>query len=46
MATRNDLYRKLKRQAKRLLLQGDVQRYLHTLRELHAIGTLRPGMTA
>lgn len=37
MNTPNTLYSTLKRRAKFLLLTGDVERYLHTLRRLHEL---------
>ena len=37
MMTPKALYRKLKRQARQLLLNGDLERYLRTLRELHEL---------
>ena len=40
-----NLYAYLKRRAKRLLLAGDVERYLRTLGRLHALRIVaRPGM--
>ena len=40
-----NLYAQLKRRAKRLLLAGDVERYLRTLGRLHALGAIsRPGL--
>ena len=40
-----NLYAQLKRRAKRLLLAGDLERYLHTLGRLHALRVLpRPGL--
>jgi hypothetical protein len=38
-------YAQLKRRAKRLLLAGDVERYLRTLGRLHALRAMsRPGL--
>lgn len=39
-------YLKLKRQAKRLMLNGDVERYMRTLRELQALRPASPGAMA
>jgi hypothetical protein len=36
MGTTNNLQGRLKRKARQLLLKGDVERYLRTLRVLHA----------
>lgn len=33
-------YRKLKRQARRLMMKGDLMRYMHTLRELYSLRTV------
>ena len=41
-----DQYRKLKRQAKRLMMSGDVERYLFMLRELHDLRALQSGRFA
>lgn len=37
MMTANEFQVKLKRRAKRLLLQGDVERYLNTLQQLYLL---------
>lgn len=37
MMTPKDLYLKLKQRAKRLLLKGDLEHYMRTLRRMHEI---------
>ena len=46
MLTTTKYYLKLKRQAKRLMLNGDVERYMRTLRELQALRPAPPGAMA
>jgi len=46
MLTPMDQYRKLKRQATRLMLSGDVQRYLLMLRQLNELRMLQSGRFA
>lgn len=37
MKTTNDRYSRLKRQARRLMLAGQVERYMRILREMHEL---------
>ncbi len=46
MMTANEFQVKLMRRAKRLLLQGDVERYLNTLQELYVMRTAQRGSVA
>ena len=46
MITANEFQMKLMRRAKRLLLQGDVERYLNTLQELCVMRTAQRGPAA
>lgn len=46
MITANEFQVKLMRRAKRLLLQGDVEQYLSTLKELYAMRTTQRGTAA
>lgn len=46
MITANEFQVKLMRRAKRLLLQGEVERYLNTLKELYALRTTQRGSAA
>jgi hypothetical protein len=46
MLTPKQAYLKLKRQAKRLMLTGDVERYMHSLRALNELRMLQTGKLA
>lgn len=46
MLTPKEAYLNLKRQAKRLMLTGDVERYLRTLRALNELRMLQTGRLA
>jgi hypothetical protein len=46
MNNRTELYSKLKRQAKYLLLKGDLERYMNALREIYELRAMRRGMSA
>ncbi len=45
MKTRNDRVERLKKQARRLMLAGDVTRYMNKLRELYETRSASGGLT-
>ena len=44
MPTNLNRYQKIKRAATRLMLNGDVERYMHALRLLSSLRTAAPGL--